>query len=88
MKLTWYGHSCFLLETAEGSAVFDPYAPGSVPGWKLPKLTADCVLCSHGPSDHNWAEGVRRRATASRTWATSGTSSPRRSSPRSGGSTC
>ena len=58
MKLTWYGHSCFLLETAEGSAVFDPYAPGSVPGWKLPKLTADCVLCSHGHSDHNWAEGV------------------------------
>ena len=32
MKLTWYGHSCFLLETAEGSVVFDPYAPGSVPG--------------------------------------------------------
>ena len=58
MKLTWYGHSCFLLETAEGSAVFDPYAPGSVPGWLLPELTADCALCSHGHNDHNWAEGV------------------------------
>ena len=58
MKLTWYGHSCFLLETAEGSAVFDPYAPGSVPGWLLPPLTADCALCSHQHSDHNWAEGV------------------------------
>lgn len=58
MKLTWYGHSCFLLETAEGSAVFDPYAPGSVPGWQLPRLTADCALCSHQHSDHNWAEGV------------------------------
>ena len=59
MKRTGYGHSCFLLETAEGSAVFDPYAPGSVPGWKLPKLTADCVLCSHGHSDHGYAEGVK-----------------------------
>ncbi len=58
MTLTWYGHSCFLLETAEGSAVFDPYAPGSVPGWLLPPLTADVALCSHQHSDHNWAEGV------------------------------
>ena len=58
MKLTWYGHSCFLLETAEGSVVFDPYAPGSVPGWRLPPLTADKVLCSHQHADHNWAEGV------------------------------
>ena len=58
MKLIWYGHSCFLLETKEGSAVFDPYAPGSVPGWSLPPLTADCALCSHGHSDHNYAEGV------------------------------
>lgn len=59
MKLTWYGHSCFLLETAEGSLVFDPYAPGSVPGLRLPELTADLVLCSHGHSDHGAADEVR-----------------------------
>ena len=59
MKLTWYGHSCFLLETAEGSVVFDPYAPGSVPGLRLPELTADLVLCSHGHSDHAAADAVR-----------------------------
>ena len=59
MKLTWYGHACFLLETAEGSAVFDPYAPGSVPGLALPPLTADAVFCSHGHSDHGCAEAVR-----------------------------
>ena len=59
MKLTWYGHSCFLLETEDGSAVLDPYAPGSVPGLRLPKLTADLVLCSHGHGDHGYAEGVR-----------------------------
>ncbi len=59
MKLTWYGHSCFLLETAEGSAVFDPYAPGSVPGLSLPEITADLVLCSHGHRDHGYADGVK-----------------------------
>lgn len=58
MKLTWYGHSCFRLESAEGSAVFDPYAPDSVPGLRLPPLTADIVLPSHGHSDHNYTAGV------------------------------
>ena len=43
MKLTWYGHSCFLVETAEGSALLDPYSPGSVPGLQLPPQgTAVC----------------------------------------------
>ncbi|MBQ9721772.1 MAG: MBL fold metallo-hydrolase, partial [Oscillospiraceae bacterium] len=59
MKIRWYGHSCFLVETAEGSVVLDPYAPGSVPGLRLPPLTADAVSCSHGHSDHGWREGVR-----------------------------
>ena len=59
MKLTWYGHSCFLVETAEGSAVLDPYAPGSVPGLELPPLRADLALCSHGHRDHGYAAGVQ-----------------------------
>lgn len=58
MKITWYGHACFKIDTAEGSIVTDPYAPGSVPGLRLPALTADKVICSHGHSDHNFAEGV------------------------------
>ncbi len=58
MKITWYGHSCFLVETGSGSAVLDPYAPGSVPGLKLPALEADLVLCSHEHSDHNYRQGV------------------------------
>lgn len=58
MKLTWNGHACFLLETEEGSIVFDPYKPGSVPGLTLPSLAADCVICSHQHGDHNYAEGV------------------------------
>lgn len=59
MKLTWYGHSCFKLETADGSVVFDPYAPGSVPGVEMPALEADTVFCSHGHSDHGYADGVK-----------------------------
>ena len=58
MTITWYGHACFRLDSECGSIVFDPYAPGTVPGWKLPALTADRVICSHGHADHNWAEGV------------------------------
>lgn len=59
MKITWYGHSCFRVSGAEGSVVFDPYRPGSVPGAKLPELEADAVICSHGHRDHDYAEGVR-----------------------------
>ena len=58
MKIQWLGHSCFLVETGEGSAVLDPYSPGSVPGFRLPPLTADLVLCSHGHRDHGYARGV------------------------------
>lgn len=58
MKLTWYGHACFKLETTSGSVVFDPYAPGSVPGLALPEITADAVVCSHRHSDHYCPEAV------------------------------
>ena len=58
MKITWYGHSCFMLESECGTLVFDPYSDGSVPGWTLPRLSADAVLCSHGHSDHGGVEKV------------------------------
>lgn len=58
MKITWYGHSCFKVETAGGAVVFDPYAPGSVPGLAMPAVEAEAVVCSHGHDDHNWAAGV------------------------------
>lgn len=54
MKITYYGHSCFKIESPAGSIVFDPYADGFPRGLKLPDgLTADLVLCSHGHDDHN-----------------------------------
>ena len=58
MTITWCGHACFALESACGSVVFDPYAPGKVPGWTLPELHANTVVYSHGHTDHSWAEGV------------------------------
>ena len=59
MKLTWYGHSCFMLESRAGKVVFDPYADDFPPGLRLPQLAADLVLCSHGHGDHN--EGGKKR---------------------------
>ena len=60
MKRAWYGHSCFRLESAAGSVIFDPYERGSVPGMELPVgLSADLVLCSHGHGDHNAASLVQ-----------------------------
>ena len=63
-RLTYCGHSCFRLEADNGwTAMIDPYAPGSVPGLHLPKLTADAVFCSHEHGDHNAADEVVLRTS-------------------------
>lgn len=60
INIKYYGHSCFKITTEEGSAVFDPYEDGSVPGYTLPKdIEADAVFCSHDHHDHNAAGLVR-----------------------------
>lgn len=60
MKITWLGHSCFKLESADGTLIFDPYENGRVPGYAfLPEpLIADKVICSHSHRDHSAAELV------------------------------
>jgi L-ascorbate metabolism protein UlaG (beta-lactamase superfamily) len=52
-KLTWYGQSCFLLESAGGTrVVMDPIPAGL--GYTLPTdLKADAVTVSHEHGDHN-----------------------------------
>jgi L-ascorbate metabolism protein UlaG (beta-lactamase superfamily) len=52
-KLTWYGQSCFLLETAAGTRILmDPIPKGL--GYPLPPgLKADAVTVSHEHADHN-----------------------------------
>jgi L-ascorbate metabolism protein UlaG (beta-lactamase superfamily) len=52
-KLTWYGQSCFLLESAAGTRIaIDPIPAGL--GYTLPAdLKADAVTVSHEHADHN-----------------------------------
>ena len=59
MKIIWNGHSCFTVESREGTVVLDPYADGKVPGLPPLKLKADLVLCSHEHADHNSRQNVR-----------------------------
>jgi L-ascorbate metabolism protein UlaG (beta-lactamase superfamily) len=52
-KLTWFGHSCFLLESAAGARIVMDPIPGNI-GYELPaNLTADAVTISHEHGDHN-----------------------------------
>lgn len=59
--LTWLGHSCFRVECQGYAIVLDPFEPGSVPGCRDIRETADQVLCSHEHHDHNYREGVSLR---------------------------
>ena len=58
MRITWYGHSCFKIEAAEGSLILDPYSDGAVPGLKPLRISADAVVCSHEHQDHNGVKNV------------------------------
>ena len=64
MKLTWHGQSCFTLETAQGTLVFDPYEDHYIPGLSPLSLSADQVLCTHGHKDHSAAHLVKLTGTA------------------------
>lgn len=56
MKIRYIGHSCFWLETAAGTRiVIDPF---DGIGWKMPRVTADFVCCTHGHFDHGYTDGV------------------------------
>lgn len=58
LKLTWLGHSCFIVEKDGFQLLFDPYSDGSVPGYSPLRGEADMVLCSHGHKDHNGVDSV------------------------------
>ncbi len=64
MKITWLGHSCFIVESQGYQIVLDPYQDGSVPGFAPVRVEADQVLCSHGHGDHSGTECVSLRQGA------------------------
>lgn len=58
VRLTWLGHSSFLLKAGDGTRiVIDPYDPsvGTLPG----DLAAEIVTVSHQHFDHNYLKGVK-----------------------------
>lgn len=53
MRLTYFGHSCFLLEAAGTRLVLDPYLKENPHGSVDPAtVPCDYVLCSHAHDDH------------------------------------
>lgn len=58
ITIQWLGHACFQIGCGGYSLVLDPFAPGSVPGFRDIHTAANLVLCSHGHYDHNYKEAV------------------------------
>ena len=54
MKYTYYGQSCFLLETDTHKFLFDPFISQNplAKGIDVAKIEADYILVSHGHEDH------------------------------------
>ncbi len=63
MKITWYGHACFGVESEGYRVVLDPYE--KVKGYGPLHLTANEVLCSHNHYDHNYRAAVAVTGTKS-----------------------
>lgn len=54
MKLTYLGHSCFLVETAKARIIIDPYLNDNpVATIKASDVQCDFILLSHGHEDHS-----------------------------------
>jgi L-ascorbate metabolism protein UlaG (beta-lactamase superfamily) len=51
MTIQWFGHSCFRIETKEGSTLIDPFSKEI--GLRPPRVKDDLVLISHEHYDHN-----------------------------------
>ena len=58
MKISYYGHSCFVLESAGWRICLDPY-PETMRGYAPLAIEADEVYCSHDHFDHHYVQAVR-----------------------------
>ena len=54
MNLTYYGHSCFLLEAGGSKVLFDPFIRPNplAKDVEVDKIEADYIFLSHGHGDH------------------------------------
>jgi len=53
IKLTWFGHGCWLIETAEHKLLLDPFLNDSPTApIKAEEVSPDFILVSHGHFDH------------------------------------
>ncbi len=53
VKLTWYGHACFLIEAGGAKLLTDPFLSGNpLAPVKAESVRPDVVLVSHGHGDH------------------------------------
>jgi L-ascorbate metabolism protein UlaG (beta-lactamase superfamily) len=54
MKFTFYGHSCFAIETGGKKLLFDPFITGNplAKDIDVNSIEADYILVSHGHGDH------------------------------------
>ncbi|WP_018969090.1 metal-dependent hydrolase [Rubritalea marina] len=67
MNVTFYGHSCFLVEVAGTSILFDPFISPNpqASALDLETIQADYVLITHGHEDHVAdAEAILKRTGA------------------------
>lgn len=55
MKITWYGHSAFRVETGNVRILIDPFLEGNpswIGGWEKPAEGITHLLLTHGHNDH------------------------------------
>lgn len=54
MEVTFYGHSCFLVNIRDTNILFDPFISGNenAKGIEIDSIKADYILLSHGHQDH------------------------------------
>lgn len=65
MRVTYYGHSCFAVEVAKRTLLFDPFITGNelAKSINVKTIPADFILISHGHSDHMADAGDIARRT-------------------------
>ncbi len=53
IKVTWYGHACFMIDTGDASLLIDPFITGNPTApVTADQLNLDFILVSHGHGDH------------------------------------